>query len=123
MTGRIADWTPDRPPTPDEVEDAYSVARMTPRILSELITFEEYKCGCAWGAITEAKRILSSSPSESRRDISEQLIIECGRENVVDFQYGFDNENYITNIDVEKLWIRAGVAAAQRMHPRCPMDS
>lgn len=27
---RIADWTPDRPPTPPEVVDAYQISGLTP---------------------------------------------------------------------------------------------
>ena len=117
MTGKIAGWTPDRPPTPDEVEDAYRVAGMLPVRRAELCYIAARKCGCGWGAITEAKRMMSPYDGACRNDISRDLLAACGKQNVSDFMNGFDACDLpfeADDIDVSE-WERAGAAAGRRM--------
>lgn len=113
MTGKIADWTPDRPPTPDEVEDAYRVSGFQPRPSTFFAMRGETPYGCAWGAIAAAKTGINLGEFVTM-DVFGLLGVREMEGTA--FMNGFDHRDaWRQSVSPHPEWRQAGVDAAFRM--------
>lgn len=110
MTGKIADWTPDRPPTGDEVEDAYRVAGFRPRTRTFFVMRGELLYGCAWGAIAAAKTGINLGEHVT---VDVFGLLGVREPEGAEFMAGFDDRygrSYLDSPHPE--WRKAGIVAA-----------